>query len=393
MPERAFLTETWDDDWFQDLNRDQRYLFIYLWTNNHCTQSGIYQITLATIAFETKLEKALLPDLLKPLSPKVVWYPDLNYIWIKSFLRHQTKSPKFIVAALKSLDNHRVPEEIKSAFEFYNEELLRGIAPSEHVSPTKRECVIIRDNFRCQYCGKEIKDASDYEMDHIIPIARGGKDNYLNLVASCRGCNQRKIDKTPQEAGLKTPSSTTFHGAQATYLLRTNSTIREKWLKLFPDRYKVVESISINIDQYSSKLTRDTTRLRTSANANANTSSSSYSDKGVGVIKGKGELSEEKEILSSLGQLKGWQADEEDVHWLQGLRSEFPGFTLAEFKACVDYYSGKAAPKHKGIWKTRFRNWMTKKQEFDKDKTGRHYPGRVPTEQELDAQEKARGLR
>jgi len=103
----------------------------------------------------------------------------------------------------------------------------------------------------------------------------------------------------------------------------------------------------------------------------------------------------EKEIIKSLIKLKGWQADEEDVHWLQGLRSEFPGFTLAEFKASVDYYSGKAVPKHKGIWKNRFRNWMTKKQEFEKGGKpySRHPPGRVPTEEELDAQEKAKGLR
>jgi len=73
---------------------------------------------------------------------------------------------------------------------------------------------------------------------------------------------------------------------------------------------------------------------------------------------------DEKEIIKRFNQLKGWQADEDDVLWLQGLRSEFPGFTLAEFKACVDYHSGKPLPKHKGIWKNRFRNWMIKKQEF-----------------------------
>ena len=73
----------------------------------------------------------------------------------------------------------------------------------------------------------------------------------------------------------------------------------------------------------------------------------------------------EKEIIKQFTQLKGWQADEDDVHWLQGLRSEYPGFTLAEFKACVDYYSGRALPKHKGIWKNRFRNWMIKKREFE----------------------------
>ncbi|GAI65257.1 unnamed protein product [marine sediment metagenome] len=360
MPERGFATETWGDDWFQELLRNQRYLFIYLWTNNHCNQAGLYYITPTTMAFETKFSKEELPELLQSLAPKVIWYPEQNLIWVKNFLRHQAKSTKFIVAAIKFLNSSRIPEDIRNEFEAYNEELLRGVVPSEHVSPTKRECVIIRDDFHCQYCGKEIKNADDYEMDHIIPVTKGGKDNYLNLVAACRQCNQKKLDKTPQEAGMKVPSPTPFHGAQATYILRNDESMREKWLKVFPDRYKVIETILFNIGQYY-------TKIPSHAGATASASSAvSVSDKEVRVVKGKGELSsEEKEIIQCLGQLKGWQADEDDVHWLQGLRSEYPGFTLAEFRACVDYHSGKPVPKHKGIWKNRFRNWMIKKQEFE----------------------------
>jgi len=88
---------------------------------------------------------------------------------------------------------------------------------------------------------------------------------------------------------------------------------------------------------------------------------------------------DEKEIIKRFIPLRGWQADEDDVHWLQGLRSEFPGFTLSEFKACVDYYSGRAPPKHKGVWKNRFRNWMIKKREFEL-KGGK---GELPTTKEL----------
>ena len=73
MPERAFLTETWDDDWFQELDKDQKYLFIYLWSNSHVTQAGLYHITQRTIIFETKLPEEALPDLLNSLAPKVIW--------------------------------------------------------------------------------------------------------------------------------------------------------------------------------------------------------------------------------------------------------------------------------------------------------------------------------
>ena len=104
MPERGFDTATWDaDDWFQDLSKDQRYLFIYLWTNNHCNQAGLYHITLSTISFATKIPKEELPDLLRSLSPKVEWYSDENLIWVRNFIKRQSKSSKFLAAAAKSL--------------------------------------------------------------------------------------------------------------------------------------------------------------------------------------------------------------------------------------------------------------------------------------------------
>jgi len=105
MPERAFLTETWDDDWFQRLSRDQRYLFIYLGTNNHCNQAGAYYITLATMAFETKFSVEELPGILKSLSPRVEWHQEQNYVWVKEFIKQQAKSPKFLIAAAKCLKN------------------------------------------------------------------------------------------------------------------------------------------------------------------------------------------------------------------------------------------------------------------------------------------------
>lgn len=119
MPERGFLTETWDsDDWFQELSRDQRYLFIYSWTNNHCNPAGLYRITLATMSFETKFPKEELPDLLKSLSPKIAWYPEYNLIWVKNFVRIQTKSPKFLIAVAKCLKSIRYPNLVAEFIEY-----------------------------------------------------------------------------------------------------------------------------------------------------------------------------------------------------------------------------------------------------------------------------------
>ena len=51
--------------------------------------------------------------------------------------------------------------------------------------------VFKRDSFTCQYCGKSAPDVV-LELDHIKPVAKGGRNELLNLVASCVDCNRGK---------------------------------------------------------------------------------------------------------------------------------------------------------------------------------------------------------
>jgi len=119
MPERGFATETWDsDEWFQELSERQRYLFIYLWTNDHCNQACLYHITLSTISFATKIPKEELPELLNSLAPKVKWWPEENLIWVKNFIKRQSKSSKFLAAAAKSLTSIRDSSAIEELLDY-----------------------------------------------------------------------------------------------------------------------------------------------------------------------------------------------------------------------------------------------------------------------------------
>jgi 5-methylcytosine-specific restriction endonuclease McrA len=50
-------------------------------------------------------------------------------------------------------------------------------------------------------------------IDHVLPRSRGGRNTWLNTVAACGGCNHRKGDRTPAEAGLvlrKRPTAPTW---------------------------------------------------------------------------------------------------------------------------------------------------------------------------------------
>jgi len=53
-----------------------------------------------------------------------------------------------------------------------------------------------RDNFTCQYCAQK---GGILEIDHIIPLSRGGTNKKTNLTTACRRCNRQKKDKTPEE--------------------------------------------------------------------------------------------------------------------------------------------------------------------------------------------------
>ncbi len=50
----------------------------------------------------------------------------------------------------------------------------------------------------CYYCGKKFRP-EELTMDHIVPIARGGKSVKSNVVPACKECNNRKKYLTPVE--------------------------------------------------------------------------------------------------------------------------------------------------------------------------------------------------
>jgi 5-methylcytosine-specific restriction endonuclease McrA len=62
-----------------------------------------------------------------------------------------------------------------------------------------RKNILRRDGFRCQYCGNT---STPLTIDHIIPRSRKGDDTWENLVAACIYCNNRKGNRTPDEARM-----------------------------------------------------------------------------------------------------------------------------------------------------------------------------------------------
>lgn len=66
------------------------------------------------------------------------------------------------------------------------------------VPPVNRRELLRRDHHVCQYCGS----TKQLTIDHIVPLSKGGKHTWDNVVTACERCNQRKGDRTPLQAGL-----------------------------------------------------------------------------------------------------------------------------------------------------------------------------------------------
>lgn len=50
----------------------------------------------------------------------------------------------------------------------------------------------------CFYCGRPTP-ARELTMDHIVPLARGGRSTKSNVVPACKDCNNRKKSMLPME--------------------------------------------------------------------------------------------------------------------------------------------------------------------------------------------------
>ena len=64
-------------------------------------------------------------------------------------------------------------------------------------TPADIQAQLKRQEGRCYYCG--VKLDKGYDVDHVVPITRGGNNDPSNLVIACPTCNRSKGDKLIHE--------------------------------------------------------------------------------------------------------------------------------------------------------------------------------------------------
>lgn len=97
--------------------------------------------------------------------------------------------------------------------------------PRPCVKLSKQE-IFRRDQFKCQYCGKESRDLT---VDHVLPQHLGGEATWSNLVTACKSCNHKKGGHTLEQSGLKLQNKPVQPPTSAAYLFRKYLNAYQEW--------------------------------------------------------------------------------------------------------------------------------------------------------------------
>ena len=94
-----------------------------------------------------------------------------------------------------------------------------------------------RDRYRCQYCGRtaaELRPRESLTRDHLIPMSRGGTNDWTNVVTACSPCNTRKGNRMAEEIGMHPLSAPAEpHFVHLSWAVRRLTPTQSKYIKLF----------------------------------------------------------------------------------------------------------------------------------------------------------------
>jgi 5-methylcytosine-specific restriction endonuclease McrA len=71
----------------------------------------------------------------------------------------------------------------------------KHVVNKRNVPNSLRLSIFERDKFKCVYCGLGAKDGAVLNVDHILPVSKGGSNEPDNLQTLCRACNNGKSDR------------------------------------------------------------------------------------------------------------------------------------------------------------------------------------------------------
>lgn len=138
MTMRSVQDRFWSDGWIRKLNPLDRYLFLYLLTNEHSSWCGVYELDLSVMAFESGLDREELQRSMLPrLAPKVIYFD--GWVYIPNWTRHHlSESGTISPTQQKGIDAAwvKVPERIRLTLREIEADGIPYAYPMGGVSPS-----------------------------------------------------------------------------------------------------------------------------------------------------------------------------------------------------------------------------------------------------------------
>lgn len=111
---RMVNTRFWNDSFVVELNPLDRYLFLYLLTNEHTNIAGLYELPLKRMANETGIDVEMLPKMIQRLKGKI-YYSD-GWVGIKNFQKHQSTTSEKVQRGIE-IEMDKIPTKIRDKME------------------------------------------------------------------------------------------------------------------------------------------------------------------------------------------------------------------------------------------------------------------------------------
>lgn len=142
----------------------------------------------------------------------------------------------------------------------------------QRVNPSKklRFEVFKRDCFTCQYCGAQPPNTT-LEVDHIHPVAEGGKTAIDNLITACEPCNRGKGKQLLGDRAIRPDADLMYlqtmqeiaelerfkeaERRRDEVLAEVADDMRDRWVEFSGDEYPPTEAILIQmLRKYSAEV-------------------------------------------------------------------------------------------------------------------------------------------
>jgi hypothetical protein len=97
---RSVSTAFWSDPFIEELNSDEKLLYLYLITNDKTNMLGIYEISMSRISFDTGIKKETVLNALKRFESLSKVKLVSNYIILCNFMKHQNFNTNMMKSAI-----------------------------------------------------------------------------------------------------------------------------------------------------------------------------------------------------------------------------------------------------------------------------------------------------